>query len=43
MISTAMSNRNEASEWFKRGAVDFIAKPFNPDEVLMRAQKHLEN
>ena len=43
MILTAMSNRNEASEWFKRGAVDFIAKPFNPDEVLMRAQKHLEN
>ena len=42
MILTAMSNRNEASEWFKRGAVDFIAKPFNPDEVLMRAQKHLE-
>ena len=43
VILTAMSNRNEASEWFKRGAVDFIAKPFNPDEVLMRAQKHLEN
>lgn len=42
MILTAMSNRNEASEWFKRGAVDFIAKPFNPDEVLMRARKHLE-
>lgn len=43
MILTAMSNRNEASEWFKRGAVDFIAKPFNPDEVLMRARKHLED
>ena len=43
MILTAMSNRNEASEWFKRGAMDFIAKPFNPDEVLMRAQKHLED
>ena len=43
VILTAMCNRNEASEWFKRGAVDFIAKPFNPDEVLMRAQKHLEN
>ena len=42
MILTAMSNHNEASEWFKRGAVDFVAKPFNPDEVLMRAQKHLE-
>lgn len=42
MILTAMSNRNEASEWFKRGAMDFMAKPFNPDEVLMRAQKHLE-
>ena len=43
MILTAMSNRNEASEWFKKGAVDFIAKPFNPEEVLMRARKHLEN
>lgn len=43
MILTAMSNRNEASEWFKRGAVDFIAKPFNPDEVLMRARKYLED
>ena len=43
MILTAMSNRNEASEWFKRGAVDFIAKPFNPDEVLMRARKYIED
>jgi len=43
MILTAMSNRNEASDWLKRGAVDFIPKPFNPDEVLMRALKHIDH
>jgi len=43
MILTAMSNRNEASDWFKRGAADFIPKPFNPDEVLMRARKHIDD
>ena len=43
MILTAMTSRSEASEWFKRGAIDFIAKPFNPDEVVMRAKKYIEN
>lgn len=42
MILTAMTSRSEASEWFKRGAIDFIAKPFNPDEVIMRAKKYID-
>lgn len=41
MILTAMSNRTEGSLWLKRGAVDFIPKPFNPEEVLLRAKKIL--
>ena len=41
LILTAMVNRGEAESWFERGAADFIPKPFNPAEVLMRVKQHL--
>lgn len=42
LILTAMVNQGEATSWFERGAADFIAKPFDPEEVLMRVKQHLE-
>jgi len=41
LILTAMVNHGEAESWFQRGAADFIPKPFNPAEVLMRVKQHL--
>ncbi len=41
LILTAMVNRGEARSWFERGAADFIPKPFDPEEVLMRVKQHL--
>lgn len=41
LVLTAMVNRNEAKTWFARGAADFIAKPFDPQEVTVRIEKHL--
>lgn len=42
LILTAMVNRREATSWFERGAADFIPKPFDPEEVLMRIKQHME-
>lgn len=42
LILTSMVNRGEAKGWFERGAADFIPKPFDPEEVLMRVKQHLE-
>ena len=42
LILTAMVNQGEAKSWFERGAADFIPKPFDPEEVLMRVKRHLE-
>ena len=43
LILTAMVNQGEAKSWFERGAVDFIPKPFDPAEVLMRVKQHLNS
>lgn len=42
LILTAMVNQGEATSWFERGAADFIPKPFDPEEVLMRVKQHLK-
>lgn len=42
LILTAMVNQGEATSWFERGAADFIPKPFDPEEVLMRVKRHLK-
>ncbi len=43
LILTAMVNHGEAASWFERGAADFIPKPFDPEEVLMRVKQHLKH
>ena len=39
---TAKTNIESISEAFELGAVDYITKPFNADELLMRTRTHLE-
>jgi len=43
LILTAMDNQGEAKSWFERGAADFIPKPFDPAEVVMRVKQHLNS
>ena len=39
---SAMHETEDKVQGFKLGAVDFIAKPFYPDEVLARVRTHIE-
>jgi len=41
MLVTAMTNKDDAITWLERGATDYITKPFNPDEIVLRAIRHL--
>lgn len=38
---TAKSDDEDVVEGFKKGAVDYITKPFKPDELLVRINTHL--
>lgn len=42
IICSAVANESVVSEALKRGAVDFLAKPFRPDELLRMVQKYLK-
>jgi putative two-component system response regulator len=39
---TAKTNIESISEAFEIGAVDYLTKPFNPDELIARVRNHLE-
>jgi signal transduction histidine kinase len=39
---SAMHETEDKVQGFKLGAVDFIAKPYQPDEVLARVRTHIE-
>jgi DNA-binding NtrC family response regulator len=42
LFLSATDSIEDRLEGFEAGAVDFIAKPFDPDEVLARVRTHLE-
>ena len=42
IVLTAETRSGSAARWFKRGAVDFITKPFDPEEVVARTLRYLE-
>lgn len=42
IMLTAQNSAGDAHDWLKRGAVDFIKKPFDPDEVVLRALRVLQ-
>ena len=39
---TALQSTEEKVRGFSLGAVDFITKPFDPDEIVARVSRHLE-
>jgi len=41
LVLTAMVNSGEAQSWLGKGAADFIAKPFDSEEVALRVKRHL--
>ncbi|MFH6967740.1 response regulator transcription factor [Flavobacterium sp. FlaQc-28] len=41
-LSSLGEEQNTVEEAFKLGVDDFIAKPFNPDELLLRIKRFLQ-
>jgi two-component system chemotaxis response regulator CheY len=42
IMCSAVAHESMVLEALKRGAVDFISKPFRPDELLRTVGKHLD-
>lgn len=42
IMCSAIAQESMVVEALKRGAVDFVIKPFRPDELLRTVAKHLE-
>ncbi|HBV89058.1 MAG TPA: two-component system response regulator [Desulfosporosinus sp.] len=43
VICSAVANENIVQEALNQGAVDFVAKPFQPEKLLNTVVKHLKN
>lgn len=41
IVLTAKAGPGEAAEWFRRGANDFVAKPFDPEEIIIRSNRFM--
>ncbi len=41
IICSALAQESMVLDAFKRGAIDFVVKPFRPDELLRAVSKHL--
>jgi len=41
IMLTARSAKGDAHEWMRRGATDFVLKPFDPNELVLRAMRIL--
>lgn len=42
IMCSAVANESVVSEALKRGAIDFLTKPFRPEELLKMVQKYLK-
>ena len=43
IMLTTDSGGEEGHDWLSRGAADFVAKPFSPAEVVLRALRQIDN
>ena len=42
IILTVRNNAGDGYKWLQRGAIDFIPKPFDPEELILRASRALK-
>ena len=42
IVLTVRNNAGDGYKWLQRGAIDFIPKPFDPEELILRASRALK-